>query len=87
MYLHTVIMDKAPEAAAVCISALPLYDSPSVARYGSSCIIAYNDVTKYYIHTYMCIYIYIYIYIYIQCSLNHLTPLGPRLVQIIKKFG
>ena len=56
MYLHTVIMDKAPEAAAVCISALPLYDSPSVARYGSSCIIAYNDVTKYYIHTYMCIY-------------------------------
>ena len=38
------MMDKAPEAAAICISAFPLYESPSVARSESSCIIAYSDV-------------------------------------------
>ena len=37
-------MDKAPDAAAICISAFPLYGSPSVARFGSSCITAYSDI-------------------------------------------
>ena len=37
-------MDKAPEAAAICIRAFPLFGSPSVVRCGSTCIIAYNSV-------------------------------------------
>ena len=39
-------MDKAPEAAAICISAFPLCGSLSVARRGSSCITAYNGEIK-----------------------------------------
>ena len=65
-------MDIAPEAAAICISALPLYGSPSVARYESSCNIACSDVIiavamqinkiTSYIRS-VCVYIYIRIYI------------------------
>ena len=41
---YTLMMDKAPEAAAICISAFPLLGSLPVARCRSSCTIAYNGV-------------------------------------------
>ena len=69
MYLHTVIMDKAPEAAAVCISALPLYQVALLPTMMSQNII--------FIH--ICAYIYIYIYIYIYTVLPQSSdPLGTK---------
>ena len=42
----TLIMDKAPEAAAMCKSVFPLFGSVSVSRCRSSWSIAYNIIDK-----------------------------------------
>ena len=43
-------MDKAPDAAAICIGALPFSVSLCFARTGSSSVIAYNSVEKWCMH-------------------------------------
>lgn len=43
MYLLTLIIDKDPEAAAICTSAFPLFGSLSVAKCRSSWTTVYNS--------------------------------------------